>query len=89
LHSPLDSPTPRPEQQQRMSAKIGSSMHKVAVVNRERASGFATSVLAFVKPNIRTFSEQQWSEVWTHLGLSPAEQETAERPLANLRDRVE
>jgi len=81
--------TPRPEQQKRMGAAMGASTHKVAVVTRDPPNGFASSVLAFVNPNIRTFSEAQWTEIWAHLGLSSPEQFKVERALSHLRERVE
>ena len=80
--------TPRPEQQRRMSAVMGASNHKVAVVTPEPPNGFATSVLAFVNPNIRTFSEQQWNETWDHLGLTAEERTRVERTLQRLRERL-
>lgn len=66
--------TPRPEQQKRMGAAVGASNHKVAVVTRDPPNGFASSVLAFINPNIRTFSESEWTEIWGHLGLHSPEQ---------------
>jgi hypothetical protein len=81
--------TPRPEQQKRMSAVMGATTHKVAVVTPAPPNGFATSVLAFVNPNIRTFSEQQWNETWDHLGLAPHEQARVEGTLELLRERLE
>jgi hypothetical protein len=80
--------TPRPEQQKRMSAVMGATTHKVAVVTPEPPNGFATSVLAFVNPNIRAFSEQQWNEAWDHLGLAADARVSVERALQRLRDRV-
>lgn len=80
--------TPRAEQQQRMTRALGGSTHKVAVVTRGEPNGFAASVLAFVNPNIRTFSEAQWHETWKHLGLTPTEQLKVERALESLRERV-
>lgn len=80
--------TPRPEQQKRMGAAMGASTHKVAVVTRDPPNGFATSVLAFINPNIRTFSEGQWNEIWGHLALVSAEQLKVQHTLQRLRERV-
>lgn len=81
--------TPRPEQQQRMSQVGGGGRHRVALVMRERVSGFSASVLALVNPNIGTFSEEQFSEAWAHIGLTPSEMATAKRALQALREHVD
>lgn len=81
--------TPRPEQQKRMGAAVGVTSHKVAVVTRDAPNGFASAVLAFINPNIRTFSERQWSETWSHLGLISADQAKVQRTLQQLRARVD
>lgn len=82
--NPLNA-TPRPEQQQRMSAVARGSSSKVALVMHEKLFGFAASVLAFVNPNIRTFSEADWPGVWTHLGLDRAAQSAVEDALKRLQ----
>ena len=81
--------TPRPEQQKRMGAAVGVNSHKVAVVTRDAPNAFASSVLAFINPNIRTLSEEQWDATWSHLGLTPAEKVKVERALQQLRELVD
>lgn len=81
--------TPRPEQQKRMGAAVGANTHKVAVVTRDTPNAFASSVLAFVNPEIRMFSEGEWNETWDHLRLGSADQVKVQRTLQNLRERVD
>lgn len=81
--------TPRPEQQKRMGAAVGVNSNKVAVVTRDAPNAFASSVLAFINPNIRSLSESQWDEAWEHLGLTSADRVTAQRALQQLRELVD
>lgn len=81
--------TPRPEQQKRMGAAMGVNSHRVAVVTRDAPNAFASSVLAFINPNIRALSEEQWDATWSHLRLIPAERVRVERTLQQLRELVD
>jgi hypothetical protein len=77
---------PRPAQQMRLSQVAGGSTHRGAIVMQQKPHGFANAVLAFVNPNIQTFSQDDWDAAWAHLDLTPLERREAEQALNHLRD---